>query len=118
MDEVVWDCLKPHVQMDSLLLSIGKPDIGIEILHMVSEFIKLGKLPKGINSSYMALFPKTKMPIRFFEYRPISLIHGLYKMVAKILSTRLKSVFPSVISSNQTAFIARRQILDGFMIAN
>ncbi|KAB5552687.1 hypothetical protein DKX38_009998 [Salix brachista] len=30
----------------------------------------------------------------------------------------LKCVMPSVISSNQTAFIAGRQILEGFMIAN
>ena len=39
-------------------------------------------------------------------------------MIAKLLSGRQKCVMPSVISSNQTAFIAGRQILEGFMIAN
>ena len=46
------------------------------------------------------------------------MIHGLYKIVAKLLSTRLRSILPDVISVNQSAFIAGRQILDGFMIAN
>ena len=39
-------------------------------------------------------------------------------MIAELLSDRQKCVMPSVISSNQTAFIAGRQILEGFMIAN
>jgi len=48
----------------------------------------------------------------------ISLIHGIYKIIAKILSSRLKQVIGSLISDNQTAFIANRQIVDGFMVAN
>jgi len=38
--------------------------------------------------------------------------------MAKLLSTRLWSVLLDVISVNQLTFIVRRQILDGFMIAN
>jgi hypothetical protein len=38
--------------------------------------------------------------------------------MAKLLSTRLRSVQLDVINVNQYAFIVRRQILDGFMIAN
>jgi hypothetical protein len=38
--------------------------------------------------------------------------------MAKLLSTRLWSVLSDVISVNQLTFIVRRQILDGFMIAN
>jgi hypothetical protein len=40
------------------------------------------------------------------------------KIVGKLLSSRLKTVLPHIISPNPTAFIAGRQILDGFMIAN
>jgi mannosylglycoprotein endo-beta-mannosidase len=84
---------------------------------MVKEFFRTGKLPKGINSSFMTLIPKTKGLSRFSHFFLISLIHGLYKMLAKLLSTRLRSVLLDVISVNQSAFIAGRQILDGFMIA-
>jgi mannosylglycoprotein endo-beta-mannosidase len=84
---------------------------------MVKEFFRTGKLPKGINSSFMTLIPKTKGLSRFSQFFPISLIYGLYKILAKLLSTKLRSVLLDVISVNQSAFIAGRQILDGFMIA-
>jgi mannosylglycoprotein endo-beta-mannosidase len=84
---------------------------------MVKEFFRTGKLPKGINSSFMTLIPKTKGLSRFSQFFSISLIHGLYKILAKFLSTRLRSVLLDVINVNQSAFIVGRQILDGFMIA-
>jgi len=85
---------------------------------MVKEFFRTSNLPKGISSSFVTLIPKTKGPSRFSQFWPISLIHGLYKIVAKLLSTRLRSVQLDVINVNQYAFIVGRQILDGFMIAN
>ena len=52
------------------------------------------------------------------DYRPISLIGGLYKLLAKVLTNRLKKVIEKVISPDQNAFIKGRQILDGSLIAN
>jgi hypothetical protein len=75
-------------------------------------------MPKGVNLSYITLVPKKKVTFEFKEYRPISLIHDIYKIIAKILSSRLKEVIGSLISDNQTVFIADRQIVDGFMVAN
>ncbi|GJU28730.1 putative RNA-directed DNA polymerase [Tanacetum coccineum] len=57
-------------------------------------------------------------PLGFSDYRPISLIGCVYKVLSKILSNRLAKVISSVISPNQSAFIAGRQILDGCLIAN
>jgi len=85
---------------------------------LVISFFRTGKLPKGISSSFVTLIPKSKGLSRFSHFRPISLIHGFYKIVAKLLSTRLRRVLTDVISVNQFAFIAGCQILDGFMIAN
>ena len=52
------------------------------------------------------------------DYRPISLIGGLYKLLAKVMTNRLKKVIEKVISPDQNAFIKGRQILDGSLIAN
>ena len=51
--------------------------------------------------------------IRKVPNRNISLVECWYKLLAKILANRLKSVMPLIISPFQGAFVAKRQILDG-----
>lgn len=52
------------------------------------------------------------------DYRPISLVGYLYKLLAKILVHPLKSVLPLITSPFQGAFMANRQILDSVLVAN
>ena len=43
---------------------------------------------------------------------------GVYKIIAKVLATRLRTVMENIISSSQNAFVRNRQILDSVPIAN
>nr|GEY89195.1 RNA-directed DNA polymerase, eukaryota [Tanacetum cinerariifolium] len=52
------------------------------------------------------------------DFRPISLIGSMYKVVTKILANRLSSVISDLESDVQTAFVSNRQILDGPFIIN
>nr|GEZ20471.1 RNA-directed DNA polymerase, eukaryota, reverse transcriptase zinc-binding domain protein [Tanacetum cinerariifolium] len=52
------------------------------------------------------------------DFRPISLIGSVYKIIAKILANRLCVVLPYLISDVQSDFVANRQILDGPFILN
>ncbi|GKA55171.1 RNA-directed DNA polymerase, eukaryota [Tanacetum coccineum] len=67
----------------------------------------------GCNSSFVALIPKV-MDAKFVnDFRPISLIGSVYKVVTKVLANRLAPVIADLISDTQSAFVAGRQILDG-----
>jgi len=52
------------------------------------------------------------------DFRPISLVGSIYKILAKVLANRLRHVIGSVIAEEQSAFVKNRQILDGILIAN
>ena len=48
----------------------------------------------------------------------IGLVGGVYKIIAKVLATRLHTAMTDIISSSQNAFVKNRQILDPILIAN
>nr|GFB11850.1 RNA-directed DNA polymerase, eukaryota [Tanacetum cinerariifolium] len=67
--------------------------IGKDFSLAVMWFFDHCSFAKGCNSSFIALIPKCLDPKAVNDYRPISLIGILYKVVTKILATRLSSVF-------------------------
>jgi hypothetical protein len=89
-----------------------------DVMRFISEFHRNGKLTKGLNSTFIALIPKVDSPQRLNDFRPISLVGSLYKILAKLLTNRLRMVIGSVISETQTAFVKDRQILECVLIAN
>lgn len=89
-----------------------------EVINFVKEFHKNGRLVKGINSSFITLIPKKETPIRRSNYRPISLVGSVYKVLAKLLANRLKAVLPHIISETQSTFLSGKNILDDVLIAN
>ena len=52
------------------------------------------------------------------DFRPIILVGGFYKWLAKVLANRLKGVLAKVISLSQNAIVEERQIMDAVLIAN
>ncbi|GJV27934.1 RNA-directed DNA polymerase, eukaryota [Tanacetum coccineum] len=92
--------------------------VGPDFCIAVKWFFDQGDFAIGCNSSFVALIPKVLDPKVVSDYRPISLIGSLYKVVTKILASRLSLVISDLISDVQTAFLPNRQILDGPFIIN
>ncbi|GKC52468.1 RNA-directed DNA polymerase, eukaryota [Tanacetum coccineum] len=89
-----------------------------DVFKAVKHFFTYGDIPKGCNSSFIALIPKIPDANVVKYFRPISLIGSLYKIIAKILANRLVVVLGDIVNEVQSAFIADRQILDGPFILN
>ena len=82
------------------------------------DFFERGKFVRSLNSMFLVLVPKKGGADDLRDYRPISLVGGLYKLLAKVLTNRLKKVVSKMVSPTQNAFIEKRQILDAALIAN
>ncbi|GKB48248.1 RNA-directed DNA polymerase, eukaryota [Tanacetum coccineum] len=72
----------------------------------------------GGNSSFIALILKFQGAKMVKDYRPISLIGSLYKIITKLLANRLVTVIDGLVNEVQSAFIANHQILDCPFILN
>ena len=89
-----------------------------EVLKMFKEFHKQNAFLKSLNNTFLVLLPKKRGAEELGDFRPISLLGGLYKLLAKVLANRIKKVIGKVASLNQNAFVVGRQILDASLIAN
>lgn len=69
-----------------------------DVMQFMQEFHLNGKLVKGLNSSFIALVPKKENVVELRDFRPISLVNSIYKILAKVLSRRLKRVIPKIIN--------------------
>ena len=82
------------------------------------DFFVSGKFVKSLNSSFIVMVPKKEGADDFKDFRPISLVGSLYKLIAKVLANRLKKVMNRLVNKAQNAFVEGRQILDASLIAN
>ena len=122
LKNAVWDCEGSKAPgPDGFNFNFFKKSwllIKDELMGFVMDFMRKGKMERGLNNAFITLIPKVNAPINLNDYRPISLVNSLYKILSKILANRLKKVLPSIISDTQSAFIGGRQIMDGVFVAN
>ena len=120
--QAVWDCGSfKSLELDGVNMGFVKdfwPELRDDFMRLLSDFHRNGKLSKDINNTFIALIPKIECPRCLNDFRPISMVGSLYKVLSKVISNRLRRVMSSVISETQSAFIHGRQILDGILIAN
>lgn len=84
----------------------------------VQSVFKYGFLPKGVNSTILALIPKKVDSMEMRDYRPIACCNVLYKVVSKLLANRLKLILPRIVTENQSAFIKGRLLMENVLLAS
>lgn len=91
--------------------------IGNDFVSAIKSFFVKGFLPKGVNSTIIALIPKTNKVKEMKDYRPISCCNVLYKVISKIVANRLMLLLPEFINGNQSAFVHNRLLMDNILLA-
>ncbi|KAL4383394.1 hypothetical protein GQ457_15G018290 [Hibiscus cannabinus] len=94
------------------------PQLKVTIIKAFDDFHRGKNWEEEFNHSFITLISKKGCPESLEDYRPISLVGGIYKILSKVIAGRLKCCMETVISNSQFAFIQGCQILDCSFIAN
>lgn len=82
------------------------PETKRGVLDSIGDFFNGKGSSKHINSN-----------TKTFEFPPISCVNTIYKIVSKLLASRLAEVMPELVSLNQSAFVEGRLISDNILLA-
>jgi hypothetical protein len=66
----------------------------------------------SINMGYITLIPKTQSPQEVGDYRPITLLNCVLKILTKLLANRLQKKVLQIVHRNQYGFLKGRTIQD------
>ncbi|GKA08064.1 RNA-directed DNA polymerase, eukaryota, partial [Tanacetum coccineum] len=91
--QAVWDCgLDKSPGPDGFTFGFYRKFWSLledDVVDAVCYFFNNGFCLKGINSSFIALIPKSQGANMVKDLRPINLIGSIYKIIAKLLANRL-----------------------------
>jgi len=76
-----------------------------------------GEASNYINRGLITLIPKTGDCSKLRNWKLITLLGSVYKILAKTLAERLQSFLPCVIRPNQIGFVEGKNILNNVFIA-
>ena len=87
------------------------PDLRYFITRAVNDIFSQNKLPISLRLGIISCIPKKDKPRHLIKnWRPITLLNVLYKIISGCVSKRIKTYLHSLISTTQTGFLSGRYI--------
>ena len=87
--------------------------IGNDLVDVVNNGFQKGELSITMRRGVIVLIPKGGEKKLLKNWRPISLLNYDYKIITKVLTSRLRDIMPTIIHPNQKCGINGRSIHDG-----
>ncbi|KAK3230491.1 hypothetical protein Dsin_002372 [Dipteronia sinensis] len=81
-------------------------------MNFMKDFHEDGSIVKELNYSFITLIPKIGNPETIKDFRPISLVGSMYKILTNVLANRIKKVMDSAIGESQMSFVKGKHISD------
>lgn len=75
------------------------------VVHNYMEWLNIGSFSAGLDDMVVVLIPKVDSLDSLKDLRPISLCNVLYKIIAKALVSKLKSVLLELIAPTASVFM-------------
>ncbi|KAK2392667.1 hypothetical protein QL285_066003 [Trifolium repens] len=91
-------------------------DIGDDIWWFVNTAFANGTYDKKICETLVVLLPKGDTQTSFKDFRPISLCNVTYKLLSKIIVSRLRPFLDGIVSPLQNSFIPGRSTKDNAIV--
>lgn len=91
--------------------------IGGGVLGFVKSFFQNDTFPTSINTTWVTKIPKKESVDSVEDFRPISMVSCVYKIVSKVLTRMLKYVMGLINFENHYGFIAGRGISNSLITA-
>lgn len=92
--------------------------VGQQVVLTIQNFFEIRIMNQEINKTHMYLIPEVKHPKNPSRFRPIGLCNTIYKMIAKIISNRIKPLLHKIIFPFRSTFLSSRQISDNIIVAH
>jgi len=68
------------------------------VWEIIEESKRSGNVLQALNATFLTLIPKENKTTSPAHFRPIALCNVIYKLLTKIIATRLKPILPFLIS--------------------
>lgn len=90
--------------------------MGKDVIDFSLQFLNEGFLPANVCCTCVTLLSKVESPESITQFRPIRLFNVSFKLFIKVMTNRIRRVFPNIISQVQSSFIPGRVIHDNVII--
>ncbi|GFZ21489.1 similar to CYCLIN D3;2 [Actinidia rufa] len=108
-------CYLPSVLASATMLHIVnslEPCFALDCQNQLLGTLGIDK----INHSVLALIPKSKDADKVEDFRPIACCNVVYKVISKIIASRLAPALISIVNPAQAAFVQNRSMTDNIFM--